>query len=94
MKKPPTQPVPALQDKFFLKVQAIIAQQLLLDAGEVTPSARFAEDLGADSLDTVELVMEFEDKFDLMISDEDAEEIKTVQNAVEYLRRKAKAASR
>ena len=63
------------------KVKQIIVEQLGVDEGEVTPSASFVDDLGADSLDTVELVMAFEEAFDIEIPDEDAEKIRTVQDA-------------
>ena len=71
------------------RVQAIIIEQLGVDDKEVTESASFIDDLGADSLDTVELVMAFEEEFDIEISDEDAEEITTVADAVKYIRSKA-----
>src|SRR2546422_7726183 len=64
------------------RVQAIIVEQLGVDEKEVTESASFIEDLGADSLDTVELVMAFEEEFDIEIPDEDAEEIATVADAI------------
>ena len=67
------------------KVKGIIVEQLGVDEGEVTPTAAFVEDLGADSLDQVELVMALEEEFKLEISDEDAEKIKTVQDAVKYI---------
>lgn len=67
------------------KVTAIIVEKLGVSAGEVTPEASFTEQLGADSLDTVELIMEFEKEFGLQIPDEDAEKIKTVGEAVEYI---------
>lgn len=70
------------------KVQGIIAEQLGVDEKEVTESASFIDDLGADSLDTVELVMAFEEEFDLEISDEDAEEITTVADAIRYITEK------
>lgn len=63
----------------------IIAQQLGVDVDNVTPDASFMEDLGADSLDTVELVMALEEEFDLEIPDSDAEKIQTVQDALNYL---------
>ncbi len=63
----------------------IIAKQLCVDEGNVTPDASFMEDLGADSLDTVELVMALEEEFDLEIPDSDAEKIQTVQDALNYL---------
>jgi len=67
------------------KVKEIIVEQLGVDAEEVTIGASFVEDLGADSLDTVELVMAFEEEFDLEIPDEDAEKIATVKDAVDYI---------
>lgn len=69
----------------FDDVKAIVVEQLGVKPEEVTPNASFVEDLGADSLDTVELVMAFEEKFDLEIPDEDAEKILTVQDAVNYI---------
>ena len=65
------------------KVNKIIIDQLDVTEEEVTPQASFVEDLGADSLDTVEMVMAFEEEFSIEIPDEDAEKIKTVQNAVD-----------
>src|SRR6202023_2725044 len=73
------------------KVKQIIVEQLGVDEGEVTPSASFVDDLGADSLDTVELVMAFEEAFDIEIPDEDAEKIRTVSDAVDYIGKHAKA---
>jgi len=73
------------------KVKQIIVEQLGVDEGEVTSSASFVDDLGADSLDTVELVMAFEEAFDIEIPDEDAEKIRTVQDAVDYIGKHAKA---
>ncbi|HDS28860.1 MAG TPA: acyl carrier protein, partial [Candidatus Acetothermia bacterium] len=67
------------------KVKAIICEQLMVDAEEITDESSFVEDLGADSLDTVELIMEFEDEFGIEISDEQAEKISTVGEAVSYL---------
>jgi len=67
------------------KVRAIISDQLMVDPEEVLDESSFVEDLGADSLDTVELIMEFEDEFGVEISDEDAEKISTVGEAVAYL---------
>jgi acyl carrier protein len=72
------------------KVKQIIVEQLQVDESEVTPSASFQEDLGADSLDVVELVMQFEEAFDLEIPDEDAEKIKTVKDAIEYIEKNGK----
>lgn len=67
------------------KVKAIIVDKLGVDESEVVTEANFTNDLGADSLDTVELIMEFEKEFDLSIPDEDAENIATVGDAVKYL---------
>ena len=67
------------------QVKLIIVEQLGVDATEVTAEASFVDDLGADSLDTVELVMAFEEEFDLEIADEDAEKITKVQDAVTYI---------
>jgi len=72
------------------KVKQIIVEQLGVDEAEVTPNASFVDDLGADSLDTVELVMAFEEAFDIEIPDEDAEKIKTVSDAVDYIEKNAK----
>ena len=73
------------------KVKQIIVDELGVDENEVTPNARFIDDLGADSLDTVELVMAFEEAFEIEIPDEDAEKIRTVQDAVDYIGKHAKA---
>jgi len=67
------------------KVKEIIINKLGVDEGQVTPEASFTNDLGADSLDTVELVMEFEKAFNLQIPDEDAEKIGTVGDAIKYI---------
>jgi acyl carrier protein len=67
------------------KVKQIIVEQLGVEEGEVTASASFQDDLGADSLDIVELVMAFEEAFEIEIPDEDAEKIKTVKDAVDYI---------
>jgi acyl carrier protein len=72
------------------KVKSIIVDKLGVDAKEVTPEASFANDLGADSLDTVELIMEFEKEFNISIPDEQAEKIVTVGDAVDYLEKNAK----
>ena len=73
------------------RVKEIIVEQLGVDPTEVIPDASFVNDLGADSLDTVELVMAFEEEFGLEIPDEDAEKIQTVGNAIEYINTKAHA---
>ncbi|MFZ2198369.1 MAG: acyl carrier protein [Thermodesulfovibrionales bacterium] len=70
------------------KVKEIIAKQLGVNAAEVTMEASFVEDLGADSLDTVELVMAFEETFNVEIPDEDAEKITKVKDAIEYIKNK------
>jgi acyl carrier protein len=67
------------------KVRQIIVEELGVDESEVTPKARFIDDLGADSLDTVELVMRFEEEFGIEIPDEDAEKITSVREAVTYI---------
>ena len=72
------------------KVKEIIVEQLGVDEGEVTPNASFVDDLGADSLDIVELVMAFEEAFDIEIPDEDAEKIRTVKDATDYIGSHAK----
>ena len=76
-----------ITDKLFARVKQTIVEQLGIDEKEVTPEADFINDLGADSLDTVELVMAFEEAFEIEIPDEDAEKIRTVQDAVDYLRK-------
>ena len=73
------------------KVKQIIVEQLGADEAEVTPTASFVDDLGADSLDTVELVMAFEEGFSIEIPDEDAEKIQTVKDAITYIQGHAKA---
>jgi len=72
-------------DDIVKKVRAIISDQLMVDPSEVTDASSFVDDLGADSLDTVELIMEFEDEFGVEISDEDAEKISTVGEAIAYM---------
>ena len=72
------------------KVKQIIVEQLGVDAGQVDGTASFVDDLGADSLDLVELVMAFEEAFDLEIPDEDAEKIRTVKDAIDYIDAKKK----
>ncbi len=70
------------------KVRDIIVDELDVDAAEVVPSASYIDDLGADSLDTVELIMKFEEEFDIEIPDEDAGKLKTVGESIEYLKEK------
>jgi acyl carrier protein len=72
------------------KVRQIVSEQLGVDEAEVTPSASFIDDLGADSLDQVELVMALEEAFHMEVGDEDAEKILTVQNAIDYVDKHAK----
>ena len=72
------------------KVKQIIAEQLGVEEAEVTPSSSFIDDLGADSLDTVELVMALEENFDLEIPDEAAEKIRRVQDAIDYIEKHSK----
>ncbi|MFN9644453.1 MAG: acyl carrier protein [Cyanobacteriota bacterium] len=76
------------QEEIFDKVRGIVAEQLSVEEAEVTPQASFQNDLGADSLDTVELVMALEEAFDIEIPDEDAEAITTVGAAVKYIQEK------
>jgi acyl carrier protein len=73
--------MPSIQDD----VKSIIVEQLGVDEAEVAPNASFVDDLGADSLDTVELVMAFEEKFGIEIPDEEAEKIRSVQDAINYI---------
>ena len=73
------------------KVKQIIVEQLGVDEAEVTPTASFVDDLGADSLDTVELVMAFEEAFGIEIPDEDAEKIASVKDAISYIEKHAQA---
>ena len=73
------------------KVKSIIVEQLGVDEEEVTPDASFVDDLGADSLDTVELVMALEEEFETEIPDEEAEKITSVQQAVDYIKAHAKS---
>jgi acyl carrier protein len=73
------------------KVAEIIAEQLGVDPSEVTPEASFVDDLGADSLDTVELVMALEEEFGVEIPDEDAEKITTVNDAIKYIQEHEKS---
>ncbi|NEQ48537.1 MAG: acyl carrier protein [Leptolyngbya sp. SIO3F4] len=78
-----------MSDAILGKVQSIVSEQLGVDVAEVKPEASFANDLGADSLDTVELVMALEEEFDIEIPDEAAESIGTVQAAVDFITEKS-----
>ena len=71
------------------KIKEIIVNELGVEAEKVTPEASFVEDLGADSLDTVELVMAFDEEFGIDIPDEDAEQMRTLGEAIEYLKKKS-----
>ena len=71
------------------KIKTIIAEQLGVNPEEVTPNASFVDDLGADSLDTVELIMALEEEFNVEIPDEDAEKMKTVGDAIKYIEEKS-----
>lgn len=81
------------QSDIFEKVKKIVVDQLSVEADKITPQANFANDLGADSLDTVELVMALEEEFDIEIPDEAAEKITTVQEAVDYINDKVAASA-
>ena len=72
-----------------VQIRAIIADKLGVEESEIVPAASFTEDLGADSLDTVELIMEFEKEFNIKIPDEDADKIATVRNAIDYVANKS-----
>jgi len=74
----------------FEKMVELIVEKLGVEPGEVTPEASFIDDLGADSLDIVELIMDIEDEFDLEIPDEEAENITTVKQAVDYIEKNIK----
>lgn len=76
----------ATKEAIFEKVKGIIVEQLGVEEGDVTLEASFIDDLGADSLDIVELIMALEEEFDLEIPDEDAEKISTVEDAVSYIK--------
>jgi acyl carrier protein len=78
----------ASEDKVEERVKKIIIENLGVEEDDVVPEAKFVDDLGADSLDTVELVMAFEEAFDIEIPDEDAEKILTVGKAIEYIKEK------
>ena len=79
------------EEEIFGKVQSIISEQLGVEKSQVTKEANFANDLGADSLDTVELVMAMEEAFNIEIPDETAEQISNMQQAVDYIKQKVTA---
>ncbi len=76
--------------KIVEKVKQIISEQLGVEEDEITPTASFVDDLGADSLDTVELVMAIEEAFDIEIPDNDAEKMRTVQDLIDYVQKHSK----
>jgi acyl carrier protein len=75
----------ASRDEIYAQVKTVLVEQLGIEESEITEEASFQEDLDADSLDLVELIMELEDNFEIKISDEDAQSIQTVGNAVDYI---------
>jgi acyl carrier protein len=83
---------PRVAEEIEAKVIEIVSEQMGVDKSEITRETSFVNDLNADSLDTVELVMEFEDEFDLSIPDEEAEKIQTVGQAIDYIKEHAKKA--
>ena len=80
----------ASRDEVYEKVKEVLTEQLQIPEENISEEASFQEDLGADSLDVVELVMKFEEAFDIQIPDEDAEKIKTVKDAVDYIEKNQK----
>ena len=82
-----------MADEIEEKVIEIVSEQMGVDKSEITRETSFVNDLNADSLDTVELVLEFEDEFELSIPDEEAEKIQTVGQAIDYIKEHAKKAS-
>lgn len=76
------------EEEVFAKVKELVAKQLSIDEKEITPEASFLDDLGADSLDTVELIMSFEEVFDIEIPDEEAEQIRKVQDVLDFIHKK------
>jgi acyl carrier protein len=81
------------QQEVLDKVKKIVAEQLEVDAGEVKPESNFANDLGADSLDVVELVMALEEEFNIEVPDEAAEKLLTVQSVVDYINNQVAASA-
>ena len=79
-----------MADELETKVIEIVSDQMGVDKAEISRETSFVNDLNADSLDTVELVMEFEDEFEISIPDEDAEKIQTVGQAIDYIRERSK----
>jgi len=73
------------EEKVFEKLQEIVAKQLAIEPGKIEKTSNFTSDLEADSLDVVELVMTFEEEFDVLIQDEDAGDMSTVQDAIDYI---------
>jgi acyl carrier protein len=82
--------VPAANKELAEKVRLLVAEQLGVDESEVTPSASFVDDLGADSLDQVELIMAMEEAYKFEVSDEDVENMLTVKNAMDYVEKHGK----
>lgn len=76
------------KDELFLKVKTIIAKQLGVDEAKITPQTKLNEDLGADSLDALEIIMALEEEFNIEILDEDAEKMRTVEDTLDYLVKK------
>jgi acyl carrier protein len=76
------------EEEVFAKVKGLVAKQLSIEEKQITPEASFLDDLGADSLDTVELIMSFEEDFDIEIPDEDAEQIRKVQDVLDFIHKK------
>lgn len=75
-------------EEIFSKVKDMVAKQLSIDVKEITPEASFLDDLGADSLDTVELIMSFEEEFDIEIPDDEAENIRKVKDVLSFIEKK------